>query len=180
VKIAVIGANGQLGSDVVRAFAENGDDVFSLTHSEIELSDLDSVAICLRLHLPNLVVNTAAMHHVESCEQQPDKAYAINALRARNLAMMTHDLGASLIHISTDYVFDGKKGGPYIEDDPPLPLNVYGNRKLAGEHFIRSLNQKHFVLRTSALYGKQPCRAKGAVTLWISCSDWPVNEVECE
>ena len=76
---------------------------------------------------------------------------------------MTRDLGAILIHVSTDYVFDGKKGKPYLESDAPLPLNVYGNSKLAGEYFVRTLNSKHFVLRTSALYGKHPCRAKGGL-----------------
>jgi len=107
------------------------------------------------------VINTAAMHHVENCEQEPSKAYAVNAVGARNLATVTRDLGAVLIHVSTDYVFDGKKDEPYVENDIPLPLNVYGNSKLAGEYFVRTLNPKHFVLRTSALYGKHPCRAKG-------------------
>lgn len=163
MKVVVIGANGQLGSDVVQAFTNNSDEVCSLTHAEVELSNLDSVAQCLRLRRPDVVVNTAAMHHVENCEQEPTKAYTVNSLGARNLAILTSDLGALLIHISTDYVFDGHKGEPYVEEDAPLPLNVYGNSKLAGEHFVRSLNPKHFVLRTSALYGKRPCRAKGGL-----------------
>lgn len=163
MKVAVVGANGQLGRDVVESFANNGDQVHGVTHAEIELSELDSVGRCLRAILPDLVVNTAAMHHVENCEQQPARAYAVNAAGARNLAMVTGDLGATLIHISTDYVFDGEKGVPYVEDDLPLPLNVYGNSKLAGEYFVRTLNPRHFVLRTSALYGKNPCRAKGGL-----------------
>jgi dTDP-4-dehydrorhamnose reductase len=101
------------------------------------------------------------MHHVEQCEQQPEKAFAVNAIGVRNLAVVTKELGAVLIHVSTDYVFDGTKGQPYIEEDAPVPLNVYGNSKLSGEQFVRTLNDKHFVLRTSAIYGKQPCRAKG-------------------
>jgi dTDP-4-dehydrorhamnose reductase len=161
MKIGVIGSNGQLGSDVVRAFAERGDDVSSLTHEDIELSSLEAVRDCLGTRTLDIVVNTAAMHHVENCEQQPDKAYAVNAVGARNLAVATRDLGSVLVHVSTDYVFDGKKDEPYIESDAPLPLNVYGNSKLAGEYFVRTLNPKHFVLRTSALYGKRPCRAKG-------------------
>jgi len=155
------------------------------THAEIELSDLDSVAGSLRLRRPDLVVNTAAMHHVENCEQQPAKAYAVNALGARNLAIVTRDLGALLIHISTDYVFDGEKGEPYVEEDPPLPLNVYGNSKLAGEYFVRSLNPKHFVLRTSALYGIRPCRAKGGrnfvdLMLKLGCERGEVRVVDNE
>jgi len=161
MNIAVIGSNGQLGSDVVRVFADQGENVYSLTHADIEVSSLESVADCLRSKRPEIVINTAAMHHVENCEQEPGKAYAVNAVGARNLATVTRDLGAVLIHVSTDYVFDGKKDEPYVENDIPLPLNVYGNSKLAGEYFVRTLNSKHFVLRTSALYGKHPCRAKG-------------------
>ena len=161
MNIAVIGSNGQLGSDVVRVLAHQGEDVYSLTHADIEVSSLESVADCLRSRRPEIVINTAAMHHVENCEQEPGKAYAVNAVGARNLATVTRDLGAALIHVSTDYVFDGKKDEPYVENDIPLPLNVYGNSKLAGEYFVRTLNPKHFVLRTSALYGKHPCRAKG-------------------
>ena len=161
--VAVIGANGQLGSDVVDAFRAQGNEVRALTHADIQLSNLDSVRSRLTSQASEVVVNTAAMHHVENCEQDPHTAFAVNALGARNLAVVTRDLGASLIHISTDYVFDGKKGEPYVESDTPLPLNVYGNSKLAGEYFVRTVNPKHFVLRTSALYGKNPCRAKGGL-----------------
>ena len=161
MNIAVIGSNGQLGSDVVCAFADERHEVRELTHADIEISSLESVADCLGSQPPNVVINTAAMHQVEKCEQEPSKAYAVNALGARNLALVTRDLGAVLVHVSTDYVFDGKKGEPYVEDDVPLPVNVYGNSKLAGECFVRTVNAKHFVLRTSALYGKHPCRAKG-------------------
>lgn len=161
MRVAVIGSNGQLGVDTVSAFVNRGDTVVSLTHADIELSSLESVRARLGTQTVDIVVNTAAMHHVENCEQQPDKAYSVNATGARNLALVTRELGVVLIHISTDYVFDGMKGEPYIESDTPLPINVYGNSKLAGEYFVRTVNPKHFVLRTSALYGKHPCRAKG-------------------
>jgi dTDP-4-dehydrorhamnose reductase len=163
MKIAVIGADGQLGRDVVRAFEGIGDEVYGLTHTEVEISNIDSVVKALQSALPDVVVNTAAMHHVERCEQDPGAAFNVNALGARNLAEATRSLGILLMHISTDYVFDGNKREPYIESDAPLPLNVYGNTKLAGEHFVRTLNPKHFVLRTSALYGKAPCRGKGGL-----------------
>jgi dTDP-4-dehydrorhamnose reductase len=161
MNIAVIGGNGQLGADVVSAFADRGDAVVCLTHGDVELSSLESLRASLGTGTVDFVVNTAAMHHVENCELQPEKAYAVNAIGARNLALVTRELGAVLAHISTDYVFDGMKGEPYIESDLPLPINAYGNSKLAGEYFVRTLNPKHFVLRTSALYGKHPCRAKG-------------------
>jgi dTDP-4-dehydrorhamnose reductase len=161
MRVAVVGANGQLGSDVVEVFRERGSEVFPLTHADLELANPDSVATCLKSLAPTVVVNTAAMHHVEQCEQQPEKAFAVNAIGVRNLAVVTKELGAVLIHVSTDYVFDGAKGQPYVEEDAPVPLNVYGNSKLSGEQFVRTLNDKHFVLRVSAIYGKQPCRAKG-------------------
>src|SRR5580658_70650 len=123
MKVAVIGADGQLGSDVVNAFAENQDAVCALTHAEIEISALDSVKSCLEKCGPAIVVNTAAMHHVENCEREPERAYAVNAMGARNLAAVTCDLGAILMQVSTDYVFDGKKNSPYVEEDAPLPLN---------------------------------------------------------
>jgi dTDP-4-dehydrorhamnose reductase len=161
MKIAVIGASGQLGHDVVRAFNDQGDEVSSLTHKDIELSSLDSVQACLRATHAQIVVNTAAMHHVEKCEQQPVIAHEVNVMGARNLATATRDLGSVLIHVSTDYVFDGTKGEPYVESDEARPLNVYGRTKLEGERFVRDLNPKHYVLRTAALYGNHPCRAKG-------------------
>jgi dTDP-4-dehydrorhamnose reductase len=163
MRVAIIGADGQLGTDVVRAFANNGDTVSSLTHADVELSIVDSVSSRLQELRPELVVNTAAMHHVDNCEREPEKAYAVNGIGARNLAIVSRDVGAVLMHVSTDYVFDGSKGSPYEEHDAPRPLNVYGNTKLAGEYFVRSNTEKHFVLRTSAIYGKSPCRAKGGL-----------------
>ncbi len=163
MKVAVIGANGQLGSDVVGAFERHGDVVSPLTHTEIELALPDSVSKCLADLRPELIVNTAAMHHVERCEQEPERAYAVNAVGSRNLALAARNLSAVLMHVSTDYVFDGSKGAPYAEQDPPMPLSVYGNTKLSGEYFVRATAPKHFVLRTSALYGARPCRAKGGL-----------------
>lgn len=163
MKIAVIGANGQLGSDVVKAFAVAGDEVSSLTHADIDLASMDSVTARMQELGPEVVVNTAAMHHVENCEKDPALAFAVNGIGARNLATAAEHSKATVIHVSTDYVFDGVKRSPYEEQDSPNPLNVYGNTKLAGEHFVRSTSSKHFVVRTSAIYGKSPCRAKGGL-----------------
>jgi dTDP-4-dehydrorhamnose reductase len=163
IRIAVIGANGQLGRDVVHAFEANGDHVIPLTHAEIELADLNSVATSLQKFNPDVVVNTAAMHHVENCEREPAKAFAVNGIGTWNLSKVVRDMDKVLVHVSTDYVFDGKKEIPYEETDTPTPLNVYGNTKLAGEYFLLSTAPKHFVLRTSAIYGHNPCRAKGGL-----------------
>jgi dTDP-4-dehydrorhamnose reductase len=163
MKVVVVGSNGQLGSDVVRAFADNGDEVLPLTHADIEIAEGESVTNKLRALEPGLVVNTAAMHHVENCELQPERTFAVNALGARNLARAAREIGATLVQVSTDYVFDGSKVSPYDEGDPPRPLSVYGNTKLAGEYFVRATLDKHFVLRTSAIYGKSHCRAKSGL-----------------
>jgi dTDP-4-dehydrorhamnose reductase len=185
MKIAVVGANGQLGHDVVRAFADRGDEVCALTHEDLELSSLESVTACLRTAQAEVVVNTAAMHHVENCEQQPGRAREVNVVGAVNLATATRDLGATLIHVSTDYVFDGAKGEPYVESDQARPLNVYGRTKLEGEQLVKDINSKHYVLRTAALYGSHPCRAKGGqnfvdLMLRLARERGRVRVVDCE
>lgn len=163
MRVAVLGGNGQLGTDVVRAFENNGDEVLSLTHKDLEISDLDSVSSKLHELRPDIIVNTSAMHQVEHCEADPKRAFAVNAIGARNIARVAKDVDCVLVHVSTDYVFDGEKGTPYHEEDPPRPLSVYGNTKLAGEYFVRGAADRHFVLRTAAIYGKNPCRAKGGL-----------------
>jgi dTDP-4-dehydrorhamnose reductase len=161
MRVAVIGGNGQLGEDVAAAFAAEGDEVISLTHQDVEVSSADSVAQCLDARRPNVIVNTAAFHHVEKCEAEPSAAFAANAIGARNVGRASRSVGATLFHMSTDYVFDGLKQSPYTEQDAAMPLNVYCNSKLAGEYFVRAENPRHFVMRVSGLYGSHPCRAKG-------------------
>lgn len=163
MNVAVIGANGQLGSDLVAAFSNHGNAVSALTHADVEITNLNSVSRALEEFEPQVIVNTAAMHHVEKCQCEPDQAFAVNALGAKNLATAARDLNAVLMHVSTDYVFDGCAGRAYLEDDHPRPLNAYGITKLAGEHFIRATTDKYFVIRTSGLYGKHACRAKGGL-----------------
>ncbi len=185
MKVAVIGANGQLGSDAAQAFAEDGDTVFSLGHGDIEIASIDSVAAVLRSLGPEVIVNTAAMHNVERCEQDRGAAFSFNAVGPANLAQVARDMNAILLHISTDYVFDGAKDTPYGENDTPRPLNTYGITKLAGEQFVRCTLERHFVLRTSALYGKRPCRGKGGLNfvelmLKLGRERGKVRVVDCE
>jgi dTDP-4-dehydrorhamnose reductase len=163
MKVAVLGSNGQLGSDVCAAFLRNGDNVCALTHSDVELTSASSVEAALSTCIPEFIVNTAAMHHVEKCESDPMAAFSANAIGAMNVAEWAKRAGATVAYISTDYVFDGKKGAPYLEADVAAPLNAYGITKLAGEHFTVALVEKCFVLRVSAIYGHQPCRAKGGL-----------------
>ncbi len=155
MKVAVIGGNGQLGRDVASAFSAEGCSVTSLTHEDMEISSLESVRTSLGALQPEVVVNTAAFHNVDKCEAEPGLAFAINGIGARNLAQMTEETGATLLHVSTDYVFDGQKGAPYVEEDMPAPLNVYGNTKLAGEFFVRSQS-----IHAISLFGLLPSMAR--------------------
>jgi dTDP-4-dehydrorhamnose reductase len=161
MRIAVIGSNGQLGTDVAAECQRGGEETAELTHADIDISLLESTRSTLGGIRPGVIVNTAAMHHVENCEKEPLRAYEVNALGPRNLAIVARELDAKLVHVSTDYVFDGAKHQPYVEEDRAAPLNVYGNTKFAGEAFLQGLAEKYFIVRTSALYGKSPCRAKG-------------------
>lgn len=163
MKVAVIGANGQLGNDVRAAFVRNGDDVTPFTHAELELSSRESVESALGAVNPEFVVNTAAMHHVDKCQASPDDALRVNAVGALHVASWANAADVPVLYVSTDYVFDGKKSSPYTEGDIANPLNVYGTSKLAGEHFTSATAKKHFVLRVSAIYGHHPCRAKGGL-----------------
>lgn len=163
MRIAVIGAEGQLGTDICLECRHRNHDVIAVRHPEMQIESAASVASVLHKYQLDLVVNTAAFHNVERCESDVETALAVNAIGARNLATTCAQTNTTLIHISTDYVFDGKKCEPYLESDLPLPLNVYGNSKLAGENFVRSLVAKHYIVRTSGLYGTNPCRAKGGL-----------------
>jgi len=163
MRVAVIGASGQLGTDVTLEFAKAGYAVTALAHSDVDIASLESLRNALHPIEPSIVVNTAAMHHVESCEKAPGHAYEVNTVGCRNLAMVSRELSAKVVHVSTDYVFDGSKYSPYLECDEARPLNVYGSSKLAGETYLAGLAEKYFVLRTSALYGTNPCRAKGGL-----------------
>lgn len=163
MKLVVIGADGQLGSDMVETCQAERFEVVPLTIGQLDIADSLQVQRVLAEVRADVIVNTAAMHHVEKCEADPLKAFTVNGLGARNLALAANAGKARLIHISTDYVFSGDKLEPYLESDCPLPLNVYGNSKLAGELFVRSMAEKHYVIRVSGLYGKSPCLEKGGL-----------------
>ena len=158
-RVVILGATGGLGSDLVEAFGPDGVD--GLGHADVEITDPGSVAAMLDRRQPAIVVNTAAFHNVPKCETEPAQAYLVNAVAPRQLAMECGKRGVRLVHVSTDYVFDGAKGAPYVEADAPNPLNVYAQSKLAGEYAVLSADGAHQVVRSSGLYGVQPCRAKG-------------------
>lgn len=147
----LIGANGQLGSELRQAFRDH--DLVPLTHADLELTDRSQVAETLRTYRPALILNTAAYHRVDECEDFPDRAFAVNAVAVRDLAVAAKAIGAVLVHFSTDYVFDGRQRHPYREADPPGPLSVYAASKLAGEYLVRAILERHLVIRTCGLYG---------------------------
>jgi len=161
-RVVIIGANGQLGSELEVAFKNNTEnEVIGLTHSDINIENFDKARDILTNLKPSIVLNTAAYHVVPKCEENPEVAFRINSLGALNIAKISNELKAINIYYSTDYVFDGKKQTPYVETDIPNPLNVYATSKLSGEFFTNNYSYKGIVIRISGIYGKTPCRAKG-------------------
>ncbi len=158
MKIAVIGSTGQLGTDLVKTLGSEHE-VIGLTHDDLEVADYDSCLV-LKKHQPDMVINTAAFHKTDQCEEEPMKTFSVNTLGARNVAMITKEVDATAMFISTDYVFDGSKKEPYTEDDVPTPINTYGISKLAAEHFTQQ-NLKHYIIRIASVFGKAGASGKG-------------------
>jgi len=201
MRVIVIGANGQLGSDLckelssvnrakqsnfiepkpasvrsIKARRKSSDDpvasivselsgvLVPLTHSEIEVTDMDSVKQAFEKYRPDVVVNTAAFHRVDDCEDDPDKAFRVNALGARNVAVACEKFDAKLVFLSSDYIFGGegeRRTTPYTEFDTPVPLSVYGKSKLAGENLVQHVCSKYFIIRSSGLFGVAGASGKG-------------------
>jgi len=159
MRVIVIGANGQLGTDLVKVLDDW--DLVPLTHADLDICNFVYTRKVVEDTKPDIVINTAAFNRVDDCEEEVSKAFWVNAFAVRNLAKVCAHLDCTLVHISTDYVFGGEKRTPYVEGDLPSPLSVYGTSKLTGEYFVRSICPKHFVVRTSGLYGTAGSRAKG-------------------
>lgn len=159
-RIALIGAGGQLATDLARTLEGT---VIPLTHSDIEITDMASVVGALDDSRPDFVLNTAGYNLVDKAEDEPQQAFAVNAFGVRNLALYCADQGLPLLHVSTDYVFNGDspRSRPFDEEDCPRPCSVYGASKLAGEHFIQAHCPAHFIVRTCGLYGVAATKAKG-------------------
>ncbi|WP_291443661.1 dTDP-4-dehydrorhamnose reductase [Desulfovibrio sp.] len=162
MKFLVTGGNGQLGMDIDSVFCQSNT-VFALTKEQFDITNSSQINDVMAQIKPDCVINTAAMHHVEKCEADPPLAHAVNGIGTRSLAQECARHNAHLIHISTDYVFNGEKKVPYVESDVPCPLNVYGNSKLSGEYYALSSWEKVSVVRVGGIYGVHPCRAKGGL-----------------
>ena len=162
MNVAVVGATGQLGAEAVRAAREQGWGVTVLSHDDVEVTDPKSVRAALEGAGADLVVNTAAFHRVDACEEVPGRAFEVNAVGALHVARACQALGARCVHISTDFVFDGEKGRSYSEEDPPNPINVYGSSKWAGEQLVRQACPDAVIARVASLYGGRGARGKGS------------------
>lgn len=149
MRIVITGAGGQLGRALRTAFA--GQQLVLLDRKTLDVGSPHAVQALVAL-FPELIVHAAAMTDVDGCELNPAEAYRVNALGARHAALASAELNAALVFVSTDYVFDGAKGAPYLEDDLPNPLSVYGRTKLEGEQFVRVLAPHHYIARTAWLY----------------------------
>jgi len=187
MEVAIIGANGQLGSDLVNVFGEKA---LPLSHDEIEVKDINS---CRRaLEDVDIVINCAGYINVDESEDNPEEAFMVNAIGAKNVALACNEKQMKNMYISTDFVFDGEKKEPYQEDDNPNPINTYGLSKYAGEILTRNLSlcgalphdpaspvmaykkalpKKYYIIRSSSLYGKKGARGKGG-----NFVDWMIEK----
>jgi dTDP-4-dehydrorhamnose reductase len=154
MKVLIFGGTGLLGTDIHKVC--KGDfDVVALGSSDVNITNLDAVYHSVKTHKPDVAINSAALTDVDICEQDPDKAYIVNAMGPKNIAMACRDMKIKLIQISTDYVFDGDKKEPYTEFDTAAPVNVYGRSKLAGEEFVKMITNNFMIIRTAWLFGER-------------------------
>jgi dTDP-4-dehydrorhamnose reductase len=153
MKLLVTGAAGMLGRDVMLAAGNAGHDVIGFGHTELDVSDAAAVESKLEAERPDVVINCAAWTDVDGAEEAEETAMAVNGTGAGKVAAAAAAVGASIVYVSSDYVFDGAKGAPYVETDQPAPLSAYGRTKLAGEEATAAANPRHFVVRSSWLFG---------------------------
>ncbi len=188
LKLLVTGAGGMLGRAVVDAATRLGHDVSAATRQDVDVTDADALHRIIAARLPEAVVNCAAYTDVDGAESDRAAALAVNGAGAGNVAAAAAEIGAQIVHVSTDYVFDGAKREPWLESDPVGPLGAYGESKLAGEREVIAANPRHAIVRTAWLFGAggrnfvDTMLALGAdrdevsvVTDQIGCPTWTVH-----
>lgn len=165
MKILLIGANGQLGKQISKIVDNKESEIGALANETnamqivgvdidtLDITDLKAVKEVVKREKPEVIINSAAFTNVDGCETNYDMAFKVNALGARNVAIAAEEVGAKLIHVSTDYVFSGEGDTPLKECDTTAPISAYGKTKLLGEEYVRDLNSKYFIVRTAWLYG---------------------------
>jgi dTDP-4-dehydrorhamnose reductase len=159
MKIIILGANGQLGCELVRFFED--ETVVALARKDLDVSNFEAAERLFDRARPDVVINTTAYHQVDLCETSEANAFLVNAYAVRHLARLCRKHDALFVHTSTDYVFDGSKRKPYSEEDAPNPQSVYATSKLAGEYFVAHGCPRHFVIRTCGLFGDATHSSKG-------------------
>ncbi len=153
MKVLVTGAAGMLGQAVVRAGEAAGHELIGLGRGELDVTDVEAVRRCVGAERPGAVVNCAAYTNVDGAEDERELAFGVNGRAPGLVAAAAAEVGASILHVSSDYVFDGRKGEPYVESDATAPLSAYGESKLAGEATTIEANPRHFVVRSAWLFG---------------------------
>jgi dTDP-4-dehydrorhamnose reductase len=160
MRIVIIGAGGQLGSDLAEVLQQSREEVVPLTRQDLDITDSRAVREKLTHYAPDVILNCAVYHPVDECENHPANSFAVNAIAVRDLGLVANEIHAAMVHFSSDYVFDGQAGRPYTEADPTSPASVFGVSKVAGEQLLRQVLHSHYIIRTSGLYGLAGSRVK--------------------
>lgn len=150
----IVGANGRLGTAINSLLDRRKVEVLSTDIDDIDITDIQSTITFGDINRPDIIINCAGLTSLELCEKEVERAYKTNALGARNLSIVARKIGAKLIHISTDDVFDGESTVPYTEFDRAYPKSVYGKSKLAGEQLVKDFAKKYIIIRSSWIYGE--------------------------
>ncbi|MGE5596119.1 MAG: dTDP-4-dehydrorhamnose reductase, partial [Hyphomicrobiales bacterium] len=161
MNVLLLGANGQLGSDIVRLWNDPTVRLIPATRADADVTDAAAVQALVERTAPDVVVNTTAFHNLPVCEEDPETAFRVNVAGGRNVAKAAARAGAAVVQLSTDYVFDGTKRSPYLEDDARRAVNVYGAAKIATEDVVRQSNPETLIVRVSGLYGLAGSAGKG-------------------
>ena len=164
MKVFLIGVDGQLGTDIEKCFTARGIEVQGLIGlKEIDICDHDGSLDKIRNSKPDLVINTAAFHNVDLCEDELEMAFKVNVGGVRNIAGICKKMDIPLMHFSTDYIFDGRKTTPYVEDDCSGPSSIYAISRLGGERVVQYMLDRYYLIRLSGLYGYAGCTGKGNI-----------------
>lgn len=154
IKIWITGANGQIGTAINEVLDPLEAEVFNTDKEELDITDTEEVLNFGEMNRPDVIINCAGIVDLNLCEKEPELAYRVNALGARNLSLVARKVGAKMVQLSTDDVFDGLSKTPYSEFDDTNPKTVYGRSKRAGENYVKEFTHKHFVVRSNWVYGR--------------------------
>ena len=154
LKVWIVGSNGQMGTALNELIDTMEMEVLNTDKDELDITDTDEVLLYGEINRPDVIINCAAITDTNICEENPELAYRVNAIGARNLSIVARKIGAKVVQLSTDDVFDGMKKVPYTEFDDTNPITVYGRSKRSGENYVKEFTHKHFVVRSNWVYGK--------------------------